>query len=454
MEFNMTLYEFKKVVFEEAELNGFSEYEIYYSSENSLVIDVFECEIEKYIVSATYGLSFRGLYNGKMGYAYTEILDETNVHFLINSAKENALVIEKKDKEFIYGGDDKYIKFEGFDEKLSKADLSEKIKLAFDLEIEAKKQDGSVIRVESEIEEGENCIQIINSKGLNLSFKSNIIFGFVEAVVKDGKGMNTDYAIKSSKSLDGIDAKSIAKKAVNGALSYKGAKTVRSGKYRIALKNDTAANLLQTFSGIFSADNAQNGMSLLKGKLGKYIGSKSVTIMDDPLLKGGINSRPFDAEGVATYTKEVVKDGELKTFLHNLRTSSKEGVKNTGNASKSTYSSPVEIAPSNFYFKPGKKNYEEILNVLGNGILITELEGLHSGANPMSGDFSLAAKGLLIKDGSVERPVKQITVSGNFYELLKNIEELCSDIEFGFPLGRGCFGSPTIIVKELSIAGE
>ncbi|MDT8717865.1 TldD/PmbA family protein [Clostridium sp. 19966] len=450
----MTLEEFKKAVFEKAELVGFSEYEIYYSSENSLGVQVFEGEIDKYTVSGEQGLSFRGVYEGKMGYAYTEILDEEAVNFVVNSAKENALIIEKEDKEIIYVGDDKYSQFEGFEEKLSKTAVNEKIKLAFDLETEAKKLDDSVIRTESEMEEGENLTQIVNSKGLNLSFKSNVIFAFVEAIVKDGERMNADYAFKAAKSLEEIDAKELAKEAVDSALAYKGAKTVKSGKYKVALKNDIAANLLQTFSGVFSADNAQKGMSLLKDKLGETIGGKAVTILDDPFLKEGLNSRPFDAEGVAAYTKEVVKEGELKTLLHNLKTAAKEGVKSTGNASKMTYSSPVEVAPSNFYFKPGKNSYEEILKVLENGILITELQGLHSGANPVSGDFSLAAKGLLIKDGSVERPIEQITVSGNFYEVLKDIEELGSDLKFGFPSGRGYFGSPTIVVKELSIAGE
>lgn len=450
----MTLDEFKKAVFEKAELSGFSEYELYYSSENSLGIQVFEEEIDKYTLSGNQGLSFRGLYNGKMGYAYTEILDEAAVHFVVNSAKENAIIIEKDDEEFIYGGDNKYSEFDGFGEKLSKTAVSEKIKLAFDLEAEAKKYDESVIRAENEIEEAENYIQIINSKGLNLSFKSNAIYGFVEPVVKDGERMNSNYAFKVGKSLEEIDAKELAKEAVENTIAYKGAKSVKSGKYRVALKNDTAASLLQTFSGIFSADNVQKGMSLLKDKLGEVIGSKAVTVIDDPLLKQGINSRPFDAEGVAAYIKEVVKEGELRTFLHNLKTAAKSGIKSTGNASKATYSSPVEVAPSNFYFKPGKNNYEEILNTLANGVLITELQGLHSGANPVSGDFSLAAKGMLIKDGKIERPVEQITVSGNFYELLKNIEEIGSDLKFGFPSGKGYFGSPTIIVNELSIAGE
>lgn len=450
----MTLEEFKKIVFEKAELSGFTEYEIYYSKEKSLGINIFEEEIDKYTVSGNQGLCFRGLYEGKMGYAYTEILDEEAAGFVVNSAKENAKIIEKEDTEIIYGEESEYSEFEGFGEKLAKASVEEKLSLAFELEAKAKQQDKNVIRVESEVEEGENITRIINSKGLDLAFKSNVIFGVVEAVVKDGERMRANYEFKAARSLEEIVTKELAKEAVEGALLYCGAKTVKSGKYRIALKNSAAASILRTFSGVFSAENAQQGMSLLKDKQGEFIGSEKVTILDDPLLKEGLNSRPFDAEGVAAYTKEVIKDGELKTLLHNLKTAAKEGVKSTGNASKESYSSPIQVAPSNFYFKPGNKDYEELLQTLEDGLVITEVQGLHSGANAVSGDFSLSAKGLLVKAGKVERPIEQITVSGNFYELLKNIEDLGSDLKFGFPSGSGYFGSPTIIVSELSVAGE
>jgi PmbA protein len=450
----MLLNEFKDLLFKKAELEGFTEYEIYYADQKSFGVQVFEGELEKYTVSGNQSLSFRGIYNGQMGYAYTEILDEASVDFLIKSVKDNALIIEKEDKEIIYGGKDNYSNFNGYEESLSNVTPGEKIKLALAMEAEAKAQNDSVIRAESQIEDGESCCQIINSKGLNLAYKSNVVFAFVESVVKDEEGMNADYAFKGCKVFNELNARELSKEAVDNALAYKGAKSVKSGTYTAAIKNSAAASLLQRFSGIFSSDNTQKGLSLLKDKTGQCIASKLVTIMDNPLLKTGLNSKPFDDEGVAAYTKEVVKDGELKTLLYNLKTAAKDNVKSTGNASKASYSSPVEVAPSNFYFEPGEKSLEELLMTLGNGVFITELQGLHSGANPVSGDFSLAAKGFLVKDGIIERPVEQITVSGNFYKLLEDIIEVGSDLKFGFPSGSGYFGSPTLIVKEMSIAGE
>lgn len=451
----MILDEFKDSLFKKAELEGLSEYEIYYVSDNSSSIETFEGELDKYSVSGTQGLSFRGIYNGKMGYAYTEVLDATSVDFLINAVKENATIIENEEKEFIYGDkNSSYSNFNGYNENLPKVTQAEKIKLALDIETASKKQSDKVIRVDSFVQDEDSTCRIINSKGIDLNFRSNAIFAALEPVVSDNEKMNSGFAFKGTRNFNELNATSIAKEAVDEALAYTDAQTVDSNKYRIALRNDVVSSILRTFSGIFSADNAQKGLSLLKNKLGEKISSDAVTIIDNPLLEEGMKSKPFDDEGVAAYSKEVIANGTLKTLLYNLKTAAKDGVKSTGNASKSSYAAPVEVAPSNFYFKPGEKTFEEILKSLGNGILITDVQGLHSGANAVSGDFSLAAKGFLIKDGSIERPVEQITIAGNFYTLLLNVEEVGSDLRFGFPSGAGYFGSPTIIVKEMAIAGK
>ena len=195
-------------------------------------------------------------------------------------------------------------------------------------------------------------------------------------------------------------------------------------------------------------------LSLLKGKLKTKIASDIVTLIDDPLMEKGLASIPFDDEGVATYTKAVIGEGILNTYLYNLKTAKKDGVESTGNASKASYASPIGTSPSNFYIKPGNNDIDELKKLLGKGLLITEVQGLHSGANPVSGDFSLGAKGFLIKNGLIERPVEQITIAGNFYKILLDIVDLGSDLKFGIPSGSSCFGSPSVIVKEMSVAGK
>ena len=237
---------------------------------------------------------------------------------------------------------------------------------------------------------------------------------------------------------------------VNEALSKIGAKSVPSGDYKVIINNDAMVSLLSTFAGVFSADAVQKGLSLLKDKEGEDIASSIVNLVDDPHLKNGLASVGFDDEGVATRKTYLIKDGKLDSFLHNLKTANKAGVKSTGNGFKNSYASPISVSPTNFYFEPGNKEFDELVSTIDEGIIINDLAGLHSGANAITGDFSLAAKGFFINNGKKDFPIEQITVSGNFFKLLNDIEEIGSDLKF--PMSS--VGSPSIKIKSLAVAGE
>lgn len=167
-------------------------------------------------------------------------------------------------------------------------------------------------------------------------------------------------------------------------------------------------------------------------------------------MDGGLSSTPFDDEGVRTYKKDIIKDGKLLTLLHNLKTANKAGIKSTGNGFKASYAAPVDVSSTNFYIEKGTKTLDNLMNDMGQGIMVTELAGLHSGANFITGDFSLAAKGFYIDGGKKSYPIEQITISGNFFDLLKNIIDISDDLKF--PLSS--IGSPSIRIDKISIAGK
>jgi PmbA protein len=185
------------------------------------------------------------------------------------------------------------------------------------------------------------------------------------------------------------------------------------------------------------------------GRVGEKIAADCVTLMDDPLMPHGEGSRPFDAEGVASRTKVVIDGGELKTLLYNLKTARKDGVKTTGNASKAGYGAPVRVAPTYFFFAPGSLSLEGLMEKMGDGLVLTELEGLHSGANSVSGDFSLSAKGFSVKAGKKADAVEQITIAGNFFEMLKQVRAMGADLKFP----GSNVGSPSVDIGEMAIAG-
>ena len=161
----------------------------------------------------------------------------------------------------------------------------------------------------------------------------------------------------------------------------------------------------------------------------------------------------FDAEGVPTRKKAVIENGRFNTLLHNLKTAHKQGVQTTGNACKAGYAAPISVAPSNFYFAPGDISRDELLRLTGDGVMITGMAGMHAGVDAISGDFSLSCKGFTIENGAIGRPVAQITLAGNFFDLLKNVVAFADDLKFGFP-SKSWMGSPSVLVEGLSIAGE
>lgn len=447
----MEIRKFKEILFEKAKQSNFSKYEIYYTENESLKILSYENAVDGYELKDSRGLSFRALVNGKMGYGYTENLSEDSVDMLIDTVKQSAEFVCSDDEEFIYAGGANYSNVQCSHPSLENLTAEEQIKLVLELEKKTKEHSPEVFKIaECSMEVSNSEVRIMNSEGLDLESKRNIGFSYVVPIVKDGEDMKDCLSIVVSNKLQEFNINEMAKVGVEGALKKRGAKPVKSGKYKILLSNYMMATLLSTFQSSFNGDKAQKGLSLLKGKEGKLIAAPIVNIIDNPLMENGPYSTPFDAEGVPTKIKHIVEAGVFKTLLYNLKTANKEGIETTGNASKSSFSSAVEVSATNLYIEKGEKTFEELAELVQDGLYITDLEGTHSGANPVTGDFSLAAGGAVIRHGKVCEAVNQITVSGNFYELLKNIEAVGSDFKFYY----SNTASPSVIITELSIAGE
>ena len=446
----MELNLFVKELFSKAQEEGFSEYEVYYVDRESLSISVYKEEVEKYNLNNSAGLSFRGKFGDRIGYSYTEILDEDAIEMLVKKAKENVLAIENNDIQFIYEGDKEYKEISTYHEELEDIPADKLINIAISMEKEAKKYCNKVESFSGcSVSYSSGKYGIINSKGLNLSNKSNLLTAYVVPIVKDLDKMYDGCGYVVAKSLNDVKPDKIAKMGVDEALSKIGGTSIASGNYKVIINNEAMVSLLSTFAGIFSGDAVQKGLSLLKDKEGEIIAADIVNLVDDPHLEDGLASVSFDDEGVATLKTYLIKNGKLNSLLHNLKTANKAGVKSTGNGFKSSYASPISVSPTNFYIEPGINSLEEMTKKINKGLIITDFAGLHSGANSITGDFSLAAKGFYIEDGIKTHPVEQITVAGNFFTLLNNIEEIGSDLKF--PMSS--VGSPSIVIK-LSIAGE
>ena len=227
-----------------------------------------------------------------------------------------------------------------------------------------------------------------------------------------------------------------------------------TGQYPVVFNSEAMCSLLQVYSSIFSSEAAQKGLSKLAAAEGTVIASPVVTLVDDPFHKDNPFPINFDAEGSPTHCKKVIENGVLNTLLYNLKTAHKAGKKTTGNGAKAGYTSAVGIRPFTMYLAGGEMTEAEMLEKVGNGVYITDLSGLHAGADPISGDFSLQSAGFMIENGQKTTYVKSFTVAGNFYDVLKNIVAVANNMELPMAMGQTTFGAPTTWVNGLSVAGK
>ncbi|WP_432404946.1 TldD/PmbA family protein [Wukongibacter sp. M2B1] len=444
-----------EILFARGKEKGIEDMEAFIQKRKKLNIKVFKGEIDDYSISDEYGLSFRGIYDGKMGYSYTEKIDESSIDMLIKEVIDNAKIIDSDDEEFIFKGSREYKKIDSYNDSLDNISNKEKIEFTKAMEEEALKADERVEAVNYCVygEEIEHNI-LLNTKGLSLEEKSNIAYGYISVMVKYGDDIKTASKDVISNNFSRFNAKELALEAVKEGISQLGAESIESDNYPVILRNEASASLLEAYSTIFSAEKVQKGLSMLSGKIQDKIANDIVTLIDDPHMEGGVASMSFDGEGVASQKKKIIENGVLKTYLHNLKSAKKDGVESTGNAYKPSYKSTVSIAPANMYIQEGEQKFDDMVGSIQKGLIITGFQGLHSGVNTVSGDFSLAAHGYLIENGKISTAVNQITVAGNFYEMMKNIIEVGEDLKFTFPGGNGYIGSPSLKISELSISGK
>ncbi len=433
------------LLFEKAKAKGIEDIQVYFVNDSEFDIEVFAGELEKYTIASTQKLSIKGIYNSKMGTVSTEIISDDMIDFIINSIIASAEAVDSLDEVFIYEGDKKYQEVSGlYDTSLENVSAKDKIKNTLELEKKVMANDKRIRMVQAFYGEGSKSVLLQNSKGLKLNKLVNNGLCGVYVIASDGKDQRTAIEYEQSNDYNDFNFEEIAKKGAERAVALLGAQPCDSGEYEILLTNNASSSLLAPHMGMFSAEMVQRDVSLLKGKIGEAISSNLITIVDDPFMKKSTKSGAFDDEGVATSYKELVKDGVLTGYLHNLKTAKKDNVKSTGNGFLRG------IIPTNFYIKPGELSYDDTVKSMKKGLIITDLAGTHAGTNSISGDFSLQASGFLVENGNIIRPVALITVAGNYLTMLKDVTGVCDDLKFNF----GYIGSPALKIKSLMVSGK
>ncbi|MES0341862.1 MAG: TldD/PmbA family protein [Candidatus Humimicrobiaceae bacterium] len=422
-------------------------------------IDVFNGEIDTLSFSDSTGIGIRIFKDDSIGYAYTAVLEEDAIRDTIKKALDNSKITKKdklnylptkKDHKYSKNQVDKKILF---DKDYLKVSITEKIEMAKELEILTKKADSRVSGVTNVMySDGISEVAILNSNGLSDSYNTTIALVYVNAISRKGEDASTGDYFGISRNPSDIGLAEIAAKAAERSVSILGGKKIRSQSLDIVLDPMVAAQFLAIIASTLNADSVQKGKSLFSDRIGKKIFDIEADIFDDGTLPSGLASRPFDGEGVIKGKTSVFEKGVLKTYLYDTYTARKDKTLSTGNATRASYRSASSVGTSNFYMSPGNQNPEDIIGSVQKGFYVMDIIGLGSGTNPISGQMSVGAKGLLIEKGKLSSPVKEVTIATDILSFLKSFKMIGNDLKF-VPAG-GYLGSPTVLVENISISGK
>ena len=432
----------KNAVAAAAKQFGAEEYELTITDLENTGVEALKKEISHVSYSRSGSMVVRCVVGGKSGYAASELLTPEAAAEIVETACDNAGIVDDADQVGLFPGSEHYEVSR--DQAIELPDTDALKDRALRLQELAYAASDKIIDGTQSFVSGMNIRQdVMNSAGLQLHYETGLVYQGLMAAVKDGEEAADEFCLTD------IAKKTVREtvdKAVTGALSKLGADTVPSGKYNIIMDAPTVCSLLQTYASVFSARSAYLKTTLLSGKEGELIASENVTLIDDPFHPEKFGHCPFDGEGVAVYAKKVIENGRLNTLLYNRMYAKLLDKETTGNAASATH-----IEPKGLYFAPGEPTNEELLKRLGDGLYLTSLQGLHAGANVQSGDFSLQADGFLVKAGVKVAPIKNFTVADNFYQLLKKVDALSCEVKFG--VGSD-FGSPEILFTDVAVSGK
>ena len=445
---------FYKQLEEKALKSGFENIELFYQEGKEFNTKIFREQLDNYQISEESGVSIRGEYEGKIGYYYSELIDESIIDEALLAIISNSQLMDVDDEKII--GEEIIIDdSEDFNKSLIKSDYSMIIEAMIENEKILKGKDDLITEVPYNMyAEIENYTVIRNSKGVRLSQKMNLFYYVLSALAKNDSKGKTAMRILADRNPEKFNADELINDVYKESTDLLQSESVPSGIYDIILRKDVSAEFFNAFSDIFSAEMVDKGISVLKEKVDKRVGNDLLTIIDSPFEKSAYIHRKFDDEGMLTKEKNLIESGVLKGYLHNSKTAKKMKLENTGNAIRGSIKSSLGISHTNLFIKPDRGTLEEMIKEMKNGILIIELQALHSGLNAISGDFSLPAQGYLIKSGEIVGAVDNITIAGNIMDVFNNVEKIGDDLEFYLPNNMGSVGSPSIMVKDINITGK
>lgn len=413
------------------------------STGKSLKMSAQNGAISEYKVSSSQMLGVRVIKDGKVGISYTESLDPESLKILVDQALDNAEMSEPKEHERILD-----LKGDLPDEVYypeAEVDIALKTEKALELEAKVKALDKRVVAVPyNSFSEGEYASYYLSSKGRSTSYADKS-YSITSSALMDDKGKKANYYdYHIAHTFADLQWNKVIENSLFHARNLLEEKSLPTGKYCVKFTPDMLKSLVGCFSNVYSAKSAMDKMNPWLEKVGQEVMTKDITIVDDPLFEKAFRKSLVDSEGVERKALTLVENGVLKSFCHNSVTANYFKTQTTGHGDRGP-SSFLGVSDTVMTIKGKNKKalptkYLEVI----------QMDGLYSGANVVTGTFSVAVKGYLWENGEKTMTFGGITLSGNFLDILKNAEVTGELLEASTDQS---FFSVPLVFHGLSIAG-
>lgn len=427
--------------------------EAYGVDETQTTVRAYGGEVETLSSARTRGIGVRILADGRFGYAYTADLTEAALAETVEAARTNALVATPDDANRLAEANGDLPALPGlYDEAFARVGPDQKVDLALRLEAATVGAGGPITGVDSATYgDGEGSAAIATTTGLRGSYRKCEAYCAVEALAEADGATASAYGLSLGRLPADLDVEAAAAEAVERVSRLLGGRKPPSGAIPVIMDPFAAASFLDVLAGALTADAVQKGRSLFAGQVGERLGGAHLNLVDDGRRLDAPAAAPWDGEGVPTGTTTLLADGVLQGYLHNTYTATKEGTASTGNASRAGYATPPGLSPTNLYLVPGDDDPAALRARAGTAFYCQAVLGVHSGANPVSGDFSVGANGLMVRDGAFAEPVREATIAGTIPGMLAGLVAVGNDLRW-LPFGDS-IGAPTLLIEGMTLAG-
>ena len=427
--------------------------EAYVARSEETDVEVFGGEVESLTTAGVEGVGVRVIVDQRQGLAWAGSLDPEVIAETVRDARDNAMFGEPDEFYGLASPDEvnghRAPALDVWREGLASVSVADKVALALELERATKAADSRIRNVEAaSYGDARSEAALVNSLGVEAYTRRTMCSASSVAIADDGAGVQTGYGFDAARTVADLDLESIPRDAATRACRMLGAAPIKSRRLPVILDPLVTRSMLGVLSSAFNGESMLKGRSLFTGRAGEVVAAPMVQLLDDPTDERALGASPYDGDGVPTRRNALIVDGVLSGFLHNVYTGRRSGAGTTASATRG-YSSTPGVGVRAMRLEPGPKSPELIMRDAGEALYVQSVSGLHSGTNPISGDFSVGAEGLMVRNGAFAEPVREITIASTLQRMLLDLTEVGSDLTF-LP---GSIAGQTVLIGEMTISG-